>query len=474
MSVIDDVELGTKRGSDRYKIAIDKHLSSIYTKANLVQQANMVYTTDQLKRAILRPVHPGDYDGLNTELTPAEKEIEIYLNKQFAEVNIADILSKFSKAPYGWDDICTIYVINELVRRHKRDYSYSNNPNVETSTVASHIVTEKNKFTVRQAQAISQELVTCFTDAWKDIFGITATFATNDSTQIIRLCRDAEGENSLTHRRDAYKKLDNQYSSYQFIKPIREAIDLFDEWLAVRDPQKFFNAVIEKREYAHQLMDTCKEVIGFIHDQMDNYQNIIDFARDNRENFHALGSEYKEQIEAIEKFEHMGWPIKIREIIKMRNSLTAALDEQRNAIREEIKKAYNETFDLLERSAETQDVSKSILSDRAITIQLKTKSNSLSVLRININTDDFYAEQASKIQAEVIRRKPKTPPYPVPQDEDDRNNTHVCEEKFTNMSLNTRTVTPLKSEKDVNEYLEKLRIQLMEKISDGYSVTIIK
>ena len=42
------------------------------------------------------------------------------------------------------------------------------------------------------------------------------------------------------------------------------------------------------------------------------------------------------------------------------------------------------------------------------------------------------------------------------------------------MSLNTRTVTPLKSEKDVNEYLEKLRIQLMEKISDGYSVTIIK
>ena len=246
LSVIDDIELGAKKGNDRYKIAIDKLLSSIYTKGNLVQRADMVYTTDQLKRAILRPVDPGDYDGLNTELTPAEKEIEVYLNKQFAEVNVADILSKFSKAPYGWDDICTIYVINELVRRHKRDYSYSNNPNVETSTVASHIVTEKNKFTVRQAQAISQELVTCFTDAWKDIFGITATFATNDSTQIIRLCRDAEGENSLTHRRDAYKKIDNQYSSYQFIKPIREAIDLFDEWLAVRDPQKFFNAVIEK------------------------------------------------------------------------------------------------------------------------------------------------------------------------------------------------------------------------------------
>lgn len=476
MSVIDEVELGTKHGNDRYKIAIDKHLSSIYTKGNLVQRADMVYTTDQLKRAILRPVHPGDYDGMNADPTPAEKEIEIYLNKQFAEVNVVDILSKFSKAPYGWDDICTIYVINELVRRHKRDYSYSNNPNIETSTVASHIVTEKNKFTVRQAQAISQELVTRFTDSWKDVFGMTATFATNDSTQILRLCRDAEGENSLTHRREAYKKIENQYGSYPFIKPIREAIDLFDEWLAVRDPQKFFNAVIEKRDYAHQLMDTCKEVIGFLHDQMDNYQSIIDFARDNRENFHALGSEYKEQIEGIEKFEHMGWPIKIREIIKMRNSLTAALDEQRNTIREEIKKAYNETFDLLERSAETQNVDKSILSDRAITIQLKTKSNSLSVLKININTDDFYAEQAARIQAEVRKRvTPPTPPIPVkPGDPVKPATPPAPKKKDFNMSLKTRTITPLESENDVNEYLEKLKKQLMEKISDGYSVTIIK
>ena len=472
MSVIDDVELGTKHGNDRYKVAIVKHLSSIYTKANLVQQSDMVYTTDQLKRAILRPVNPGDYDGMNTELNPAEKEIEIYLNKQFAEVNVADILYKFSKAPYGWDDICTLYVLNELVRRHKRDYSYSNNPNVETSTVASHIVIEKNKFTVRQAQAISQELVTRFTDAWKDIFGITATFATSDSTQILRLCRDADNENSLTRRRDAYKKLDHANGSYPFIKPIRDAIDLFDEWLAVRDPQKFFNAVIEQREYAHQLLDTCKEVIGFLHDQMDNYQSIIDFAHDNRENFNALGSEYKEQIEAIGQFEKMGWPIQIREIIKMRNSLTAALDQQRNAIREEIKKAYNDTFDLLERSAEGQQVDKSILSNREATILLKTKSNSLSVLKINMNTDDFYAEQASKIQAEIVRRKHKNSTYAPAPDEDV--NKHLVHDKFINISLNTRTITPLESEKDVNDYLSNLKKQLMDRISEGYSVTIIK
>ena len=48
-------------------------------------------------------------EGMKAVLTDAEHEVEIYLNKQFMEVNVADVLTKFSKAPYGWDNICTLY-----------------------------------------------------------------------------------------------------------------------------------------------------------------------------------------------------------------------------------------------------------------------------------------------------------------------------------------------------------------------------
>ncbi|MDO5130451.1 MAG: BREX system P-loop protein BrxC, partial [Prevotellaceae bacterium] len=155
LSVIDETELGQKKGNDRYHLAIAKHLSGIFTKANLVNNPTIPRTTEQLKRAILRDIQPGEYEGINAVLTDAEHEVEIYLNKQFMEVNVADVLTKFSKAPYGWDTICTLYIINELVRRHNRDYSYSNNPNVETSLVANRIVSEYNKFTLRQAKVIS-------------------------------------------------------------------------------------------------------------------------------------------------------------------------------------------------------------------------------------------------------------------------------------------------------------------------------
>ena len=481
LSVIDDVELGTKTGNDRYHIAMDKHLSSIYTKARLVVGNEIATTTDQLKRAMLCPVNPGDYDGFNAELTPAEHEVEIYLNKQFGEVNVSDILNKFSKAPYGWDNICTLYVLNELVRRHRRDYSYSNNPNVEINITASRIVSESNKFTVRPSQAISPELITSFTNAWKDIFGMTATFSTNDSTQIFRICREETSEMSLAKKKAAYKKIVDANSRFPFIAPLKEAVDLFDEWLEVRDPQKFFTAVIEKREFAHQLMDTCKEVNLFLHDQMDNYRIITQFARSNEENFHTLDqATYGDQIKSIEQLENAEWPIKMREYIKVKNNIENALNEKRKTLRDQIAKAYNETFDLLEQSAMAQGVDKSVLSDRSVTIQVKTQSDSLSVLQINLNTDSFYSEQSGRILSEVRKKKAaedeekkKRKEYKV-EVEHEGEDQKVAEPKYADLTLKTRTITPLSNEAEVDEYLADLKSQLMKQINQGYAVTVVK
>ena len=126
------------------------------------------------------------------------------------EVNVADVLTKFSKAPYGWDNICPLYIINELVRRHNRDYSYANNPIVETSLVANRIVSEYNKFTLRQAKVISPQVIQEFIAAWKDIFGLSAAPATTDSTQLFRMCRDVESERSLARMIKGYKDIEQQ------------------------------------------------------------------------------------------------------------------------------------------------------------------------------------------------------------------------------------------------------------------------
>lgn len=468
--VIDEPELASKRGTERYHAAIQKHLSSIYTDAILVDATTIPRTTEELRKAILRPINPGDYEGLNAEMSTAEKRIENYLNKQFAEVNVSEVLAKFSKAPFGWGDTCTLYVINELVRRHRRDYSYANNPNVDVSTVAARIVTEANKFTLREAKAISQDVLNNFTESWKDIFGVADVFATTDSTQLFRMCRDEESERGLVKYRKRYNEIANKYAQYPFLTPIRKAVELFDSWLTERDPLNFFSVVIEDREKARALMDTCKEVNQFIHDQMSHYKETCSFVRENKDNFQFIPAELQEQVEAIRKIETTDWPIRIREYMKMRKKLTEVLDEVKTEIREKIIKAYNDTFELLERGCEAEGVDKSILSNKEAIIRVKITPNNILALQNNINTDDFFAEQAERIQ----RAKKPTKKYDVIRNESDDDAIINEGPRTVNISLCTRTATPLSSESEVDIYLANLKKQLMKKIADGNSIMIIK
>ena len=465
LSVIDEAELKQKRGNDRYRLAMDKHLSSIYTKANLVDSPSMPRTTEQLKKAILRDINPGEYDGINAELTDAEHEVEIYLNKQFAEVNVSDVLAKFAKAPYGWDNICTLYVINELVRRHNRDYSYANNPNVETSTVANRIVSESNKFTLRQAKVISPQVIQDFITAWKEIFGISAVPSSTDSTQLFRACRDIESDRSLAKFIKGYKEIELQIASYPFCQPIREAIELFDSWLNERDPLKFFNLVIAAKDEAKVLIDKCKEVVQFTHDQLNKYKELLQSLEENQYNYPFVPMELQEAVTDFLKLKDDPWPISgLRVYIKLNNQLSGILDGVREELRKKIKAAYNEMFDYLKQVAEKQHVPESVLSDREAVIRVKTTPTNILVLQNNANTDTFYQEQVDKIMS-------YNPPQPKPnEDEDDP----APVKRIRKASLQTKTKLPITNAEDIERYLEGLRQQLEKLLVDQDGVMIVK
>lgn len=472
-AVLDDPAITGAHGQDRYRRAVMKHFDNLYPKAVLVDAASIPTSTDVLKRKISSVIQPGEYEGMNADMTPAEREVEIYLCNQFAEVNVSDVTSKFAKAPFGWNDICTLYVINELVRRHKRDYSYSNNPNVETSVVASRLSSETNKFTLRQAAAISQDVVNNFTDAWRHIFGTTTVFASNDSTTIFRQCRDKESDRSLFTLKERYRKIGTDYSKYPFIKPIREAEELFEGWLDQRDPLTFFNIVIGKQNEAATLMDKCKEVVQFLHDQMPKYLDIIDFAESNKENFSSMPEESQSKGTRLLELKSEEWPIdKMPEFNRLRKEVAYILEQVKAVLREQIKAAYNEVFDLLEKSASDQNVPLSVISKRDITIQLKSNSNSISTLKLNLQTDDFYATEVAKILTYVKAHSKPTPPEGG--DKPGKDNPQPPVKSPVTMTLNTRTVTPLKTASDVDAYVEKIRRQLMAKINNGESVMVIK
>ena len=455
--VIDDADLtGTKAG-DRYHKALSKHFSNIYTRASMVDFTVFPKTTDALRQAILRPIQPGDYEGPNADLTPPEHEMEIYLNNSFKEVALTDIIAKFSKAPYGWNDACTVHVVNELVRRHKRDYSYSNNPNVDVQTVATRIMSELSKFTVHAATAIPDDVIRSFTDAWKDIFGTMEVFPSMDSTAIFRQCQDKDSERGLPRKRDAYARQYKELHNYPFSAPVSEAIDTFETWMEERDPLKFFNLVITSRQEGRALMDKCKEVFEFFHDQMPKYLEICKFVDDNRDNFRFI--EEKEKVEQIQAIKTDEWPKQnMKDYIRLRKELSFMLDEVKAKLRKQIAVNYEETYAQLEEGCTQQGVDKAILPDKDGVIRSKSQSENILVLQSNLSTDAFFAEQSERI----LKAKP------VPGGGDPGKMVPV------NKVLSTRSTAPLKSEEDVDRYLQQLKKQIMSSINEGKAVMIIK
>ena len=479
--VLDDPDLSMSNGDNRFRLAIKHHLEGIYTKASLVSANSIPRTTADLRAAILRPIQPGEYEGLNAVLTEAEKEVNIYLGRQYGDVNVSDVVAKFAKAPHGWDSIPTLYVVNELVRRHLRDYAYGNDRNVDVQTVASHLVNETNKFTVREGVTISKELLHSFNEAWKQIFGPSAALGVTDSAQLFRIAAKDENPKGLRGMISAYNKLLSEFGSYPFSQPVADAVELFEKWVKQRDPETFFRLVIDEKDKAKGMMDKVREVVQFTHDQIAQFRDMVSYARKNADNFSFLSGDpdMNSKVEMLISLENTSWPIRIRDYVKARKAIDEALDAVRKEKRMAINKAYNETYAELVKAASEQNVDPSVLKDVKEVIKLRCMTDNILALQNNANSDAYFRDEAAKITAVVNRRKIEKKRKEEEENGGSGNGYGNGEEKPSEVrepleiTLRTKRAIPLGSAADVDSYLDGLRKQLMEHIDKGESVIII-
>ncbi|MDE5882853.1 MAG: BREX system P-loop protein BrxC [Muribaculaceae bacterium] len=478
--VLDDPDLTMSNGDNRFRLAMKHHMEGIYTKASLVNSISIPRNTADLRAAIGRPIQPGEYEDLNAVPTEAEKEVNTYLSRQYGDVNVSDVVAKFSKPPYGWDSIPTLYVVNELVRRHLRDYAYGNDRNVDVQTVASRLVNETNKFTVREGVAISKELIHGFNEAWKYIFGPSASLGVTDSTQLFRIAAKEDNPKGLRGMISAYNKLLIDFGSYPFLRPVADVVELMEKWVKQRDPETFFKLVIDEKDKAKSMMDKVREVVQFTHDQICQFRDLVGYTKKNADNFTFLSGnpEMNSKVEMLTSLEKASWPIRIRDYVKARKAVDTALDEVRKEKRLAIDKAYNETYAELLKAASEQEVDPSVLKDVKEVIKIRCMSDNILVLQNNANTDSYFKDEAAKITAIVNKRKLEEKDkkdkekgggkdYGYGDDKPDE-----VKEPLS-ITLKTKRATPLGSAADVDSYLEGLRKQLMEHIDKGESVIII-
>lgn len=450
----------TIKGKDRYRESLQRHLSEVYTYARLAVGPNVPTTNDAVKSAINRPIQDNEYSELNP-LNDAEKLLKQYIERQGVDVVLSDIVSTFQKRPYGWNEFAIIYFVNELVRRRIFEFAYNNNTNIDRFVVAANISRDKNKFTVKPARAISAELVNRFCACWKDIFNSPTVPGGNDPVEIFNKCREMIAQ-KITHENELYTSI----AAYPFAQLLQTVVAKLNEWQAIRDYTAFFEKVVQDSDAAKTIMDEGKMVREFCNDQLSNYKACLDFATENESNWSELDNEAYEVAKEFKLIQTDTLPMqKMPVYLRQRRMLNAKLEEVKDNLRKQITAAYKDTEQHLIQAAAEQGVTYNSKVDNVI--YLKTQPSSIANLKLNLNTDEYYQTEVAKI---LVQSRP-TPQTPA---EDGSGQTPAQPSPTVkSVRLTTRCASTLSTAQDVDNYLNKLRSQLMSHIDKGEEIIVV-
>jgi len=473
----------TKKGKERFSLALAYHMNTLYSEAGLVDG----FPTDatELAKYVSRPL-PG-IGEIEEQLPMASQRVkQMLVNKTGETCLVTELIKDFTKAPYGWNDICTLTAINFLVRSRQFRFVYGNDSHVDQKTVAAKLYKEREKFEIAAAEMIPQEIVNNFIAAWKKSFAVVSVCPSNDTTAIFEYCKNDEVGGIVCYKKNCNNLL-TEFAKYPFVNVVREAIDLLDTWYNIRDTRKFFQKVTEDVEVAFKLFNKVRDLEGFKKERFDTYKAIIEFVSSNAENIGQLeGAD--STVEALRKIVDDEWPLdSIRAYNKQKDELSKAISEKMQEKVQAINMAYERAYSSLVEFGTTLGLKEpaiTYLPNIQTVVGKNTASKSLVSLDLALkNVDDFESnykqilvvEKSKQDAADAASMVPPVPPEPIGGDPipvpepvtppvAPAPQPKVFDPK---KSLKFRSGKRLKNEQDVDELLADLKKQLMEQVNNS-------
>jgi hypothetical protein len=360
-------------------------------------------------------------------------------------ITVKEIVEQFTRPPYGWNNVCTIYIINELVRRNMYELHYQNAGAANPSVIAGNITRDPARFTIVRAQQISTQLINDFITAWGEIFAVNTLQMSNDANELFD-----KAKSSVETEININNGLLSTIAAYPFAVCLQQINELFSSLQVVRDVTAFFQLVIDKTEEAKALIDKRKKLQQFVQTQLALYKSLIDFVDKNRDNWQYLPDEATEMISELQQLPSDNWPLeKLAQYKQYQNALSRQLNDKRTAIREEIKNAYLAADEQLQQLAQDRGINdySANIDNR---IYLSQQPESISTLLLNRSTDAYVREQTERI---AQMGGPSLKP-------------------ITAVQLKTRCNAVIKTSADVDRYIENIREQIMQHINNGEEIII--
>lgn len=472
---VDKEHIQTKGKESKSKIdqALEYLVSHVYNNLNLITK-NFDSDTD-----VIMILNGSSYAGLTPgyiDNRDAAVNVEEYLEMQNIKnlpTSMADIQKRYSAIPYGWREIDIAAVVALLIYEQKVTIKYAgvtiqtDNPKLPDMLRKK---TEIGKVSISKRIVIPINKIKQIKNFLRDYFDIMDV--PNDEDGLIKFIVQKFDE-----QKSHYEELDKLYDGHKYPDNVlvKNSMFLTNEILSKKsDNIALVNEIIRKQEDLYDNKEDMQNVEGFFNNQVAIFDKAVEFEANLRDDLEYIESN-KEANDALNKIRlitlvQSGSRYNYKRIPEL-NTLMPIVksihDELLKEKREEILEVVRQCMEAIHTKADGEPRVKEVVtkSDNYFTQKKEIISNteSLALLDGLISPMILYKDNAFETIEIMIK------PVEVQPPKEGKNKYGNASKKENIKDVYRQAIFPsktLKTEKDVDDYVEKMRSQLKQLIKN--------
>lgn len=339
--VITPSQLQATTASARYLEVLERHLAEVYKKQALANAYAQNREELRIKAAA----------GLQKDLrglTPAEEEIESFLNLAGNGITLDEVVKKYEKPPFGWRDLSTIDALMQLGKIGKRRFQWRSGDITDMKELVSRAENSRERMaiTIHKGEEIATDTLREFVQVVNEVMN------QNLLSHTLADAREALTQVQQKIKPIAIRTHQNKEASagYPFHKRLATWHETLISLIEERDPGRLISRIISEKDTLRQQRDHIAPLEEFIEDQLPNYLEIRKFATENRRNFETLDEVNQQRgIDLAAYFAQEDEPaLRFPEIRRAYKELGEAIRAQVSTLREQASRTYEEIYEVVE------------------------------------------------------------------------------------------------------------------------------
>jgi hypothetical protein len=397
--------------------------------------------------------------GSDDALTSAEQEIYTYIDRQkkaHKTTTLSNLLDYFQARPYGWYPNAILTLIASMFMKQKLDLKQNSTP-LSKQEVYTALTNNRQFNTLVVPKAIIDDKKVKETKKILSLFYPNASFTSSSTREIYDVAMDET------------KKLIGTCKNYMHLSyPFKEAFSTIIETLSPIEKLTTDTLFDEIPSMEDTLLDTKEDFIDPIMEFMNGekrkiYDSIIKYLHDNQNNLRHITDLHVSVLEALPSLPK---PYTGNHIAQAKLALTTVEGLLKPLIEQSQQEAIAKIDHLIHELQQSENFSKvpeseryKIIKPREELKQIILRTNSIDTIKQRSNQEALVDElnKANEVMFDLIPEEIGSTPKP--------------------MTVRMASITPknkmtLKNDEDVNEYIEKLKANLLKEIHEGKQVVL--